>query len=169
MSETSSSQAAVGAAAGLGRRRLIDAARSALPVGSDRGRPRLRRLPPGLGLGAIAVLGAGAAALVAYEAANNPLAAPAHVAALVRILIIVILIAGGIYAQTSRIQMRMGALLVGAGLFSTVWLLNGSRGSLAFSIGALAAGAAPTVFACLMLAHPSGGVSRGIERRFILV
>ncbi|HET6870648.1 MAG TPA: hypothetical protein VFH80_32355, partial [Solirubrobacteraceae bacterium] len=53
----------------------------------------------------------------------------------IRVLIIGAYVAAGIYAQTSRIQARMGALLIAVGLFSSLWLLNGSSNEVAFTVG----------------------------------
>ena len=85
---------------------------------------------------------------VGYLTYQNPAAAPSDAAVLVRVLIIGTLVSAGVYAQTSEIQTRMGSLLVVAGLFSSVWLLNGSSNRLAFSVGMLFSGLAPTLF-CL--------------------
>jgi signal transduction histidine kinase len=120
-----------------------------------------------LALGGVAVLGAVATGLVAYEAAINPAAAPAHAAAMVRVLIIGALIGAGIYAQTSHIQVRMGVLLVAAGFYASLWLLNGSKDSVAFSIGLLLAGGAPIVFSYLLLVHPAGHLATRSERRLL--
>lgn len=128
----------------------------------------LRRIPPGGRLTAVGVLAAVAAVLVGHQAAINPAASPHHISAAVRIAIIGLLVGSGIYAQTSHIQTRMGAWLIAAGLFSSVWLLNGSGNRAAFSIGALAAGAAPGVFCYLMLAHPGGRLRVPRERWLLL-
>lgn len=80
---------------------------------------------------------------------------------------ILALIAAGTYAQTSHVQARMGKVLIAAGLFCVVWLLNGAGGRLLFSVGALCGGPAAVVFAYVMLAHPSGRVRASIERRFL--
>src|SRR5947209_6107618 len=95
----------------------------------------------------IALLGGLAAGFVGYLAAENPAAGPPHAAPLVRILIITMFIAAGVYARTSKIQERMGALLIAAGFFSALWLLNGSANRLAFSLGVLCSGIAPTIAA----------------------
>jgi len=115
----------------------------------------------------VAALGAAAAAAVGYVTSRNPWAAPAHIAVTVRVLIIVTLIAAGVYAQTSKIQARMGGLLIAVGFFSALWLLNGSSDRLLFSIGALCAGPAPVLFAYLLLAHPTGRLRSPTERRFL--
>ena len=127
---------------------------------------RWDRIPVGWRCSAAGLLGVGAVAGVAYLTANNPSAAPAHVAVELRILIIGGYIAAGIYAQTSRIQARMGALLIGAGLFSSLWLLNGSTNRVAFTIGIVCASAMPTIVAYVMLAHPTGHVS---DKRFLWI
>jgi signal transduction histidine kinase len=115
----------------------------------------------------IAVLGVLAAASVGYAASKNPLASPSHVAVELRVAIIVAQIAAGLYAQTSELQARMGGLLVGAGFFSAVWLLNGSSNRALFSIGVVGSGVAPLLFAYLMLAHPSGHLFSPRDARFL--
>jgi signal transduction histidine kinase len=122
---------------------------------------QFRRLMPG----AAACL---AAAVVGYEAASNPLAGPAHIAAILRVLIIMTFVGAGLYAQTSKLQERMGRLLIGAGFFAAVWLLNGSSHRAAFSIGVLASGFFPLVMSFLMLASPSGRLATSTEKRFLV-
>jgi signal transduction histidine kinase len=118
-------------------------------------------------LSAIAVLGAAAAAGVAATAAGNPLASPPGAAVELRVAIIVALVAAGLYAQASRIQARMGGLLIGAGFVSSLWLLNGSSNQLLFSIGVVVSGLAPVLFAYLLLANPTGRLSSRAEARFL--
>jgi signal transduction histidine kinase len=118
---------------------------------------------------AVALIGVVAAAGVGGATSANPAAVPAGVAVLFRVLIIVGLIAAGLYAQTSRIHVRMGSLLIGAGLLSSLWLLNGSSDRLPFSIGVVCSGAAPLLFAYLMLAHPTGHLLSRVEQRFLLL
>src|SRR5437588_12571863 len=65
--ETSSSAAAVRVAAGTGATRAIDLAYAAMDTAAHRGLALLRRIPLWLRLGAIALLGAAAAGVVAYE------------------------------------------------------------------------------------------------------
>lgn len=112
-------------------------------------------------------MGAVAAAGVGYLTTINPRATPAEIAVTGRVLIIGTLIVTGVYAQTSRIQARMGGLLVAAGLWSSLWLSNGSSNPLAFSVGVLCTGLTPAVFSYLMLAHPSGRLHSTTERRFL--
>ena len=119
-------------------------------------------------LGYSALIGGLAATGVGYLTYQNHAAAPTNAGALVRVLIIVTLVAAGVYAQTSEIQTRMGGLLVAAGLFSSVWLLNGSSNRLAFSIGMLCAGLAPTLFCYLMLVHPAGRLRSPVERGWLI-
>src|SRR5882757_7661309 len=104
------------------------------------------------------LLGAAGAAAVGYLTAQNAHARPAHVAVVLRVVIIVTLIAVGFYAQIRTSHTRLGVTLVGVGLFASVWLLNGSREPLLFSLGVLLGGLAPPVFAYLVLAYPSGRV-----------
>lgn len=115
-----------------------------------------------------ALLGAVAACGVGYLTYQNSAAAPADAAVLVRVLIVGTLVSAGVYAQTSEIQTRMGSLLVLAGLFSSVWLLNGSSNRLAFSVGMLFSGLAPTLFCYLMLVHPTGRFRSRLERRWLV-
>jgi signal transduction histidine kinase len=128
----------------------------------------VQQLPLSARLTVIALAGAGAATLVGHEAAINPGASPPHTAALVRVVIIVALVGTGIYALTSHIQTRIGALLVGAGLFAGIWLLNGSGNPTAFTLGAIAAGLAPWVFSYVMLAHPTGRLRQPRESWLLL-
>ncbi len=118
-------------------------------------------------LSAIAVLGACAAAAVAATTATNPLASPAGVGVELRVTIIVALIATGVYAQTSRLQARMGGLLIGAGFVSSLWLLNGSSNRVLFSVGVVVSSVGPVLFAYLLLAHPNGRLSSRREAQFL--
>ena len=93
--------------------------------------------PLTLRLGAVALVGACAATAVGLLTAANPAARPPNLAVEIRVVMIVALIAAGLYAQTNRIQARMGRLLVGAGLLSSLWLLNGSSNRVLFSMGVL--------------------------------
>ena len=118
-------------------------------------------------LGVIALLGVLAAAAVVATTSNNPQASPPGAAVELRIAIIASLIAVGLYAQTSRLQARMGGLLIGAGFFSSLWLLNGSADRVLFSIGVVCTSVGPVVFAYLMLVHPAGRLSSRGEARFL--
>ncbi len=120
-------------------------------------------------LTAIVVAGAAGAAYVGYLTAQNPVASPAHFAVIFRVVIIMSLILAGVYAQTDPKQERMGRLLVAAGFYSCVWLLNGSRESLAFSVGVAAAGVGLPLFYYLLAAHPGGRLHGRMERLFILI
>jgi signal transduction histidine kinase len=86
----------------------------------------------------------------------------------VRVAIVATLVAAGAYAQTNTGQARIGALLVAAGLFASLWLLNGAANPTLFTIGLLLGGAAPTVFAYLMLAYPSGRLQSSGQRRLLV-
>ena len=117
----------------------------------------------------ICVVGVIAAAIVAITTARNPSAAPRGFAAPLRVIMILSLIGTGVFAQTSEIQARTGRLLVGAGLVTAVWLLNGSSDPWLFSIGVLFGGLIVLLFAALMLAHPSGRLRTQVEVRFLWV
>jgi signal transduction histidine kinase len=128
---------------------------------------RLGAIPLRTRLLFVGLLGAGGAAWVGYETAKNPHAGPAHVAVTLRVVIIVALVLSGLFAYASRRQRPMGRLLIIAGLFSCVWLLNGSREELDFTAGLVASGLAPGLFCYLILAFPSGRIESWRERRFI--
>lgn len=118
-------------------------------------------------LGVTGLLGALGAAVVGWLTSKNPSASPAHLAALARVLVIVLMIGAGLYAQTNKLQARMGTLLSGVGFYACVWLLNGAHNRLLFSIGVLFAGLAPVLLAYLLLAHPTGCLRSVFERRFL--
>jgi signal transduction histidine kinase len=143
-----------------GRRRVVGGL-LARPVSLAASVPRAWRLA------ATALAGAAAAAAVAYATALNPSAGPSGVAVEFRVVMIGTLIAAGVYGQTNDGQARMGRLLVAVGLYSSLWLLNGSSDRLLFTIGLLGAGLAPTLFAYLMLVHPAGRLRSATERRFV--
>ena len=115
-------------------------------------------------LSAGVLVGALAAAVVGYLVSMNPHAEPAHVAVSLRVAIIDALIFAGAYAQTNTGQKRMGAFLLAAGLFASVWLLNGANEPIPFTLGRLASGLAPTVFCFLMLSYPTGRLRSTGER-----
>lgn len=116
----------------------------------------------------IALAGAAAAATIGYVVANHRNAAPAGVAVTLRVVLILALMVAGIYGLTGRAQRRMAVLLVGVGFFTCVWLLNGASERVPFSVGLLAAGFAPTAFAFLILAYPSGRLRSRTERWFLI-
>ncbi len=115
----------------------------------------------------IAVVGATAAAAVGYTTSRNPSASPQGDAVTLRVAIIVALLGAGLYVQTSRIQTRLGGLLIGAGLLSSLWLLNGSDNRLLFSIGVVCGGVMPVTMAYLMLVQPTGRLLSRTEQRFL--
>ena len=120
-----------------------------------------------LRLAGVLLMGALTAAAVGYLASLNPHVAPAHVGVVGRVAVVLMLIIAGVYAQTSKTQQRMGRLLVFAGFFSGLWLLQGSDNRLAFSVGVLCMGLAPAMFCYLMLAYPNGRLQSTSERRFM--
>ena len=124
-------------------------------------------MPLALRLACIAALGAFAATAVGLETSNNPAAQPPGLAVEIRVVMIVALIGAGVYAQTSKIQARMGGLLIVVGLLCTLWLLNGSSNRVLFSVGAVFSGLMPLVFAYLILAHPTGHLRSRTELRFL--
>ena len=139
-----------------------------LPRRLDPGVVRLwASTPLALRLAGIAALGVCAATAVGLLTAENPAAKPAGVAVELRVVMIVALVATGLYAQTSKIQARMGGLLIAVGLLSALWLLNGSTNRVLFSVGVVFTGVMPLVFAYLMLAHPTGHLHSRGELRFL--
>jgi signal transduction histidine kinase len=112
---------------------------------------------------AILLAGALGAVLVGYLTAQNPAAAPAHVAVPLRVAIVLSLTAAGAYTLSVPGHERMGRLLAMAGFLSCVWLLNGSSDSLAFSIGVAASALAAPLFYYLLLAHPGGRPPARVE------
>jgi signal transduction histidine kinase len=117
----------------------------------------------------IAVAGVACAAIVAYLTSRNPHALPAHTAVWLRVAIILTTIGAGLYAFTNRVQARMGLLLVGAGFYSSLWLLNGSAEVVPFNIGVLVSAVSPAVFAFLLVAFPTGRLASAWERRTFLL
>jgi signal transduction histidine kinase len=115
----------------------------------------------------IAVLGALAAGGVGWATSRNPGATPAHIAVPIRVLIIATLIGTGLYAQTDKIQARMGGQLIVVGFVLSLWLLNGSSNRILFSVGMLCAVLGPLAFAYLMLAYPAGRLHSLAERQFV--
>jgi signal transduction histidine kinase len=128
----------------------------------------LPRIPSRLRLAGIALCCSLPAAAVGYLTAQNPSAAPSHVAVLFRVTVITSLVLAGTYALTDRAHRRMGGLLIAAGLYSSLWLLDGSSESVAFSLGGFFAALAVPIFYSLMLAHPSGHLSSSLDRVFVL-
>jgi signal transduction histidine kinase len=133
----------------------------------DRLARRWESVPPAVRAAGIVVVGAAAATAVGLLTAANPAAEPGDLAVPLRVVLISTLIAAGIYAQASNAQARMGGLLIGAGLLSSLWLLNGSSAPVAFSVGVVFTGLMPLAFAYLMLAHPTGHLPSHTERRFM--
>lgn len=128
-------------------------------VGARRSWGPSAALSPAILAGLAAVTGS-AAVWVAYQTSRNPAAEPAHLAVAIRVAIILALTLAGLYAQVKDIQRRMGALLILAGLYSCLWLLNGSSDPLEFAVGVLFSGMAPGLFCYLILAYPTGHLSR---------
>jgi len=165
-------------AASKSERRALEHAGTATDRGATGARGPLARLVAGtaglwtsmplpLRLGAIAIVGASAATAVGLLTSANPAARPPGLAVEIRVVMIVSLIGAGVYAQTSKIQARMGGLLIAVGLLCALWLLNGSSNALLFSIGVVFSGLMPLVFAYLMLAHPTGHLRSRTELRFL--
>lgn len=116
---------------------------------------------------AVGVVGASAATAVGLVTGQNAAAQPAGFAVPFRVILICTLTGAGMYAQSSKVQPRMGALLIFAGLVSSLWLLNGSSDPILFSVGAALSGLMPLLFAYLMLAHPTGHLPSRADVRFL--
>jgi signal transduction histidine kinase len=117
---------------------------------------------------AVVALGAAGAAWVGYTTATNPGAPPTLVAVPFRVAIVSALILTGLFAHLPRRRGAMGRLLIGAGFFSCVWLLDASRDETIFRLSWVASVLAPAVLCYLMLAFPSGRIRSAPERSFIL-
>lgn len=156
---------------------LEDAASAAAAARAREQRDRLKRVVGqvrplahvGWRLGGLALLGALGAAAVGYLVSRNQFASPRGVAVVWRVSLIGVLVAAGVYAQTSRIQARMGRWLLAIGLLCCVWLLNGSSAAPAYGAGVVIAGIVPTAFALVMLTHPTGRLRSSFEGRFLAV
>src|SRR5205807_3692769 len=116
------------------RRRVLGAM-----LHGDDARSFWQRLP----LTAFAVLGVLAGAIVGALAAANPDALPAHYAASFRVALIALLLLAGLFARTARLHARMGLALLASVPLVSLWLLNGSKLALPFTVGLVAAGLAP--------------------------
>jgi signal transduction histidine kinase len=121
------------------------------------------RLP----LAALTVLGVLAAAVVGALAAANPDALPAGWAGDFRVALILVLLLAGVFARTARLHARMGTALLAAVPLISLWLLNGSKLALPFTIGLLFSSLAPAVVCYLLLAHPTGRLRSSSERRLL--
>jgi signal transduction histidine kinase len=77
------------------------------------------------------------------------------------------LIGAGALAFTIQERHRMGTLLLGGGLASALWMLNGAADPFAFSVGVLFTGLGPWLCAYLSLAYPTGHLRSVWERRFL--
>jgi signal transduction histidine kinase len=138
------------------------------PARLDAGIARLWMSIPGpVRLVAIAGLGVAAATAVGLLTSANPSAQPAGLAVELRVVLIAVLIAAGLYAQTSKLQARMGGLMIAVGLIASLWLLNGSDNRVVFSVGVVFTGLMPLVVAYLMLSHPTGRLASRTELRFL--
>jgi signal transduction histidine kinase len=135
-----------------------------------RGAPRWARSPRKRWLAcAIVLLIVAGALAVGYLASANKQAGSPDWEVILRVTSIVSFIGLGAYAYASRTRARMGLLMVGAGVFSWLWMLNGADGRLTFGAGALLSALAPTVFAFVMLAHPSGRLPSRGQVRFLAI
>jgi signal transduction histidine kinase len=117
--------------------------------------------------GGVAVAGVAAAGYVGYLTAHNPHATPPALAVGGRVVTILVLIGGGLYAQTSPSLARFGRWLAAAGLATALWLLNGSSDGSSFAVGLLLSGLAPTLFCGLLLMYPSGRLRLRADRTFL--
>ena len=126
-------------------------------------------MPLRLRLSGLALIGALGAGWVGFVTSRNPAASPAHLAVLVRVLVIGALIGSALFALSSEIQTRMGGLLLAVGFLACFWLLNGSSNRDLFSIGALLSGLMPTLLALVPLSFPTGHLQSLTDRRFLSI
>ena len=118
-------------------------------------------------LSLVAVGGAAGAIVVGYVTFKDPTVASAQLTVALRVLMTVLLLAAGVYGCTSRSQVRIGALLIGLGLYSALWLSDGSSTRLLFSGGLLCSAFVPMLLAYLMLATPTGRLPSPSEQRLV--
>jgi signal transduction histidine kinase len=104
----------------------------------------------------IAVFGVLAAAADGYLTARNPNATPAALSAGGRMVTILALVAGALYAHRHAVLFRYSRALALAVVVVALWLLSGSAEPLPLTIGLLASSVVPTVMCSLLLAYPSG-------------
>lgn len=116
----------------------------------------------------IAALGALAAAGVGYLTARNPNATPSALAVGGRVVTILSLVAGAVYAQHRAMLTRYSAALAMAALVAALWLLNGSAGRFPATVGMLTSGLVPTVMCGLLLAYPTGRLPHRGDRQLLL-
>ena len=112
----------------------------------------------------IVLLGGGAAAGIGYLTAQNRYATPPVLSVGGRIVTILALVVGAIYAQQRAMLVRYSRGLAAATIVVTLWLLHGSAARLPFTIGLLASGLVPTLMCALMLAYPSGRLAVRSDR-----
>jgi signal transduction histidine kinase len=118
---------------------------------------------------ALRALGGIVVAVAAYAAFTDPRSsAGGESALLVGTATIVALVTVGINMQASETRARMGRLLLYAAVVFSLMLLAGSDTSWAFSVGWLASGLLPAVFAYLFLAYPTGRLHSATERRLLI-
>jgi signal transduction histidine kinase len=118
---------------------------------------------------AVGAAGLVAAGWVGYVTADNPHATPPGLAVGARVVTILVLVAAGLYAQTSQTLARFGKWLAAAGLATAVWQLNGSADAVPFSVGMLVTALAPTMFCALLLIYPSGRLRSAGDRMLLTV
>ena len=104
----------------------------------------------------IAIFGVLAAAADGYLTARNPNAAPAALSAGGRIVTILALVSGALYAHRHAVLVRYSRALAAAVVVVSLWLLGGSAAPLPLTIGLLASSLVPTVMCGMLLAYPSG-------------
>ena len=160
-------------AAGHGHAETGGLGSAVLPARPGARAARARRRLAGRGewarFGAVALAGVVAAWGVGYLTAQNPHATPPALAVGGRVITVLLLVGGGLYAQTNPTLARFGKWLAAAGLLTAVWQLNGSAMAVPLSIGILATALAPAMFCALLLMYPSGRLRSSGERIFLAV
>jgi signal transduction histidine kinase len=102
-----------------------------------------------------------------YAVLAYPRSSPGgELAVIVGIASVIAFLAVGLSMQASEGRERMGTLLIGAGVFSSLWLLQGSSNALAFTVGRLCSGLVAVLFGYLILAYPTGRLHGRATRSF---
>jgi signal transduction histidine kinase len=114
------------------------------------------------------VVGLGLTALTAAITAHSSFGAHPELAAAARATIVAVPIAVGLYAATWRPYRRFGWMLAGIGAGWSVTALAGSTSSVAYSTGRVAGWVVELAFVWVILAFPSGRLSRRWDRALVI-
>jgi signal transduction histidine kinase len=122
-------------------------------------RPTRSRLPPAVGVAAVALC-----ALAVAETADTAPADSRWQRALLEALIVGVPMAAGVYGLLSPQTRRFGAMLAGSGAIWSLTAFGESSDSLLYSIGRVSAWLIFPLIIYLMLAYPAGRLAPGLDR-----